>query len=38
MTGKIAASGHLNSLLEEDEMTARTISLEGKIFCYFSMF
>ena len=38
MTGKIAASGNVNSLLEEDEMTARTMSLEGKNFCYFSMF
>ena len=38
MTGKIAASGNVNSLLEEDELTARTMSLEGKNYCYFSMF
>ena len=33
MTGSIAASGNVNSLLEEDEETARTMSLEGKCFC-----
>ena len=38
MTGKIAASGNVNSLLEEDENTAITMSLEGKKYCYFSMF
>ena len=38
MTGKIAASGNVNSLLEEDELTARTMSLEGKDWCYSSMF
>ena len=38
MTGKIAASGNVNSLLEEDEDIARTMSLAGKDFCYESMF
>lgn len=38
MTGKIAASGNINSLLEEDEEKARTMSLAGKDFCYASMF
>ena len=38
MTGKIAASGNINSLLEEDEETARTISLAGKNYCYNGMF
>ena len=38
MTGKIAASGNVNSLLEEDEEAARTMSLEGKNFCYFYLF
>ena len=38
MTGKIAASGNVNSLLEEDEETARTISLAGKDYCYYNMF
>ena len=38
ITGKIAASGNINSLLEEDEQTARTISLEGKSLCYYRMF
>ena len=38
MTGKIAASGNVNSLLEEDEETARTISLAGKTYCYTRMF
>ena len=38
MTGKIAASGNINSLLEENEETARTISLEGKNYCYNGMF
>ena len=36
MTGKIAASGNVNSLLEEDEEAARTMSLKGK--GYYSMF
>ena len=38
MTGKIAASGNVNSLLEEDEDTARTMSLADKDYCYFYMF
>ena len=38
MTGKIAASGNINSLLEEDEETARTMSLAGKNYCYYNMF
>ena len=38
MSGKIAASGNVNSLLEEDEQTARTMSLTGKQFCYYLMF
>ena len=38
MTGKIAASGNVNSLLEEDETTARTMSLAGKDYCYSFMF
>ena len=38
MTGKIAASGNINSLLEEDEETARTISLAGKNYCYNGIF
>ena len=38
MTGKIAASGNVNSLLEEDKQTARTMSLVGKNNCYDSMF
>ena len=38
MTGKIAALGNINSLLEENEETARTISLAGKNFCYYNMF
>ena len=38
MTGKIAASGNVNSLLEEDEETARTMSLSGKEFCYAFLF
>ena len=32
------ASGNVNSLLEEDENTARTMSLEGKNFCYAQLF
>ena len=38
MTGKIAASGNVNSLLEEDEETARTMSLAGKNYTYTYMF
>ena len=38
MTGKIAASGNINSLLEENEETARTMSLSGRDACYFSLF
>ena len=38
MTGKIAASGNVNSLLEEDEETARTMSLAEKRYCYARMF
>ena len=38
MTGKIAASGNVNSLLMEDEKTARTLSLSGRNFCYFGLF
>ena len=38
MTGKIAATGNVNSLLEEDEETARTMSLAGRDNCYFGMF
>ena len=38
MTGKIAASGNVNSLLEENEETARTMSLAGTDQCYRSMF
>ena len=38
MTGKIAASGNVNSLLEEDPNIARTMSLAGKDYCYYSMF
>ena len=38
MSGKIAASGNVNSLLMEDEKTARTMSLSGRNFCYFGLF
>ena len=38
MTGSIAASGNVNSLLEEDEETARTLSLTEKRYCYYRMF
>ena len=38
MTGKIAASGNTNSLLEEDEQTVRTMSLAGKSYCYYRLF
>ena len=32
------ASGNVNSLLEEDETVARTMSLEGRNFCYAYLF
>ena len=32
------ASGNVNSLLEEDEETARTMSLENRQFCYTGLF
>lgn len=39
MTGKIAASGNVNSLLEENEETAKTIGLAtGQEFCYAYLF
>ena len=38
ITGKIAASGNINSLLEEDEETARTISLVERYYCYYNIF
>ena len=38
MTGEIAASGNINSLLNEDEETARTMSLAGKTSCYRNLF
>ena len=37
-TGQFEASGNVNSLLEEDPNIARTMSLEGKQFCYFQLF
>ena len=36
--GEFEASGNVNSLLEEDEQTARTMSLYGKQFCYAYLF
>ena len=36
--GEFEASGNVNSLLEEDEKTARTMSLEGREMCYFNLF
>ena len=36
--GEFEASGNVNSLLEEDENTARTMSLEGRQFCYACLF
>ena len=36
--GKFEASGNVNSLLEEDEETARTMSLENREFCYAYLF
>ena len=38
MTGKIAASGNINSLLEEDEEAARTLSLAERSYCFVGMF
>ena len=38
MNGKIAASGNINSLLEENEETARTMSLANRDFCYDQLF
>ena len=37
-SGEFEASGNVNSLLEEDETVARTMSLEGKNFCYAQLF
>ena len=36
--GDFEASGNVNSLLEEDPNIARTMSLEGRQFCYFYLF
>ena len=36
--GQFEASGNVNSLLEEDEETARTMSLENRQFCYAYLF
>ena len=36
--GELEASGNVNSLLEEDEYVARTISLENREFCYAYLF
>ena len=36
MTGRIAASGNINTLLNPDPNA--DISLEGKNYCYYSMF
>ena len=36
--GEFEASGNVNSLLEENEEIARTMSLEGKNFCYAYLF
>ena len=38
MSGEFEASGNINSLLEEDENTARTMSLENREFCYAYLF
>ena len=39
MDGKIAASGNVNSLLEEDEETARTMSIDqNRESCYAYLF
>ena len=37
-SGEFEASGNVNSLLEENEETARTMSLENKQFCYACLF
>lgn len=37
-TSEFEASGNVNSLLEEDETVARTMSLNGKQFCYMYLF
>lgn len=37
-TSEFEASGNVNSLLEENEETARTMSLYGKQFCYAYLF
>ena len=37
-TGEFEASGNVNSLLEENEETARTMSLENRQFCYVYLF
>ena len=37
-TGEFESSGNVNSLLEENEETARTMSLENKQFCYAYLF
>ena len=37
-TGEFEASGNVNSLLEEDPNIARTLSLEGRNFCYAYLF
>lgn len=37
-SGEFEASGNVNSLLEEDEETARTMSLENRQFCYAYLF
>lgn len=37
-TGRVAASGNVNSLLEEDEDTARELSLAGRTYCFFKLF
>lgn len=36
--GEFESSGNVNSLLEEDENTARTMSLENRQFCYAYLF
>ena len=37
-SGEFEASGNVNSLLEENEETARTMSLENRQFCYACLF
>lgn len=37
-TGEFEASGNVNSLLEEDEQIARTMSLENRDFCFYQLF